>query len=192
LLALSVPTVARAHFTRRALIAAPPLAMLGLVAQRLTFAQDDGLVSRGDCTDEPALRDAIAYAAAKGVVLIAAAASNSSTLGYPAAYPQVIAVGAINQNNSIANFALSNASQVAVFAPGDEIYGLANFGSHIWMSGNSMAAAFVSAEAALLMSNGKCKAACVRAALTGRVKAVSPDQNGRGRIDAYEAVRAVQ
>ncbi|MCC6705009.1 MAG: hypothetical protein IT334_09035 [Thermomicrobiales bacterium] len=53
---MSVPTVARAHFTRRALIAAPPLAMLGLVAQRLTFAQDDGLVSRGDCTDEPALR----------------------------------------------------------------------------------------------------------------------------------------
>lgn len=166
------------------------------VAQGIRYAVDQGAqiinLSLSGPTDEPALRDAIAYAAAKGVVLIAAAASNSSTLGYPAAYPQVIAVGAINQNNSIANFALSNASQVAVFAPGDEIYGLANFGSHVWMSGNSMAAAFVSAEAALLMSNGKCKAACVRAALTGRVKAVSPDQPGRGRIDAYEAVRAVQ
>ena len=166
------------------------------VAKGIRYAADQGAqiinLSLSGQSDEPALRDAIAYAAAKGVVLIAAAASNSSSLGYPAAYPQVIAVGAINQNNTIANFALANAGQVAVFAPGDEIYGIANLGSKVWMSGNSMAAAFVSAEAALLMSNGKCKAACVRAALTGRVQPVSPNQPERGRIDAYKAVLAVQ
>lgn len=46
----------RRRFTRRALIAAPPLATLGLFAQRLAFAQNSGTVSRGDCLDEPALR----------------------------------------------------------------------------------------------------------------------------------------
>lgn len=166
------------------------------VAKGIRYAADQGahiinLSLSGD-TDDPALRDAVSYAASKGVVLIAAAASNSSNLGYPAAYPQVIAVGAINQSNTVPNFALANASQVAVFAPGDEIYGVSNLGARVWMSGNSMAAAFVSAEAALLMSNGKCQAACVRATLTSRVNPVSPSQGSRGRIDAYQAVLAVQ
>lgn len=166
------------------------------VAKGIRYAADRGAqiinLSLSGQSDDAVLRDAISYAANKGVVLIAAAASNSSSLGYPAAYPQVISVGAIDQNNAIAKFALANAGQVNVFAPGDEIYGIANLGSKVWMSGNSMAAAFVSAEAALLMSNGKCKAACVRATLTGRVQPVSPNQSGRGRIDAYKAVLAVQ
>ena len=168
----------------------------GAVAKGIRYAADQGAqiinLSLSGQSDEPALRDAITYAANKGIVLIAAAASNSSSVGYPAAYPQVISVGAITQNNTIAQFALANAGQVAIFAPGEEIYGIANLGSKVWMSGNSMAAAFVSAGAALLMSNGKCKAACVRATLTGRVRPVAPDQAGRGRMDAYEAVRAVQ
>lgn len=166
------------------------------VAKGIRYAADRGAqiinLSLSGQSDEPVLRDAITYAANKGVVLIAAAASNSSSVGYPAAYPQVISVGAITQNNTIAQFALANAGQVAVFAPGEEIYGIANLGSKVWMSGNSMAAAFVSAGAALLMSNDKCKAACVRATLTGRVQPVSPDQAGRGRMDAYQAVLAVQ
>lgn len=166
------------------------------VAKGIRYAADRGVqiinLSLSGQSDDAVLREAITYAANKGVVLIAAAASNSSSLGYPAAYPQVIAVGAIDQNNTIAKFALANASQVDVFAPGDEIYGIGNLGARVWMSGNSMAAAFVSAEAALLMSGGKCQAACVRAALTGRVQAVSPTQPGRGRIDAYAAVRTVQ
>ena len=166
------------------------------VAKGIRYAADRGAqiinLSLSGQSDDAVLRDAITYAANKGVILIAAAASNSSSLGYPAAYPQVISVGAIDHNNAIAKFTLANAGQVNVFAPGDEIYGIANLGSKVWMSGNSMAAAFVSAEAALLMSNGKCKAACVRAALTGRVQPVSPNQPGRGRIDAYQAVLAVQ
>lgn len=71
------------------------------------------------------------------------------------------------------DFALGNAGLIDVFAPGADIYGPAR---DVWMSGNSMATAFVSAEAALLMQGGRCNAACVAASLTSRVNPVVPDQ----------------
>jgi subtilisin family serine protease len=166
-----------------------------IVAKGIRYAADRGAhiinLSLSGPTDEPVLREAIQYASDKGVLIVAAAASNSSTLGYPAAYPSVIAVGSINQANTISTFTRANAAAIAVFAPGEEIYGLSNLGYGVWMTGNSMATAFVAAEAALLFQPDRCTAACVRATLTSQVNPITPAQNERGRIDAYRALQTL-
>lgn len=166
-----------------------------IVARGIRYAADRGAhiinLSLSGPTDEPVLSEAIRYASDKGVLLVAAAASNSSTLGYPAAYPSVIAVGSINQENTISTFTRANAAAITVFAPGEEIYGLSNLGYGVWMTGNSMATAFVAAEAALLFQPDRCTAACVRAALTSQVNPITPAQNERGRIDAYRALQTL-
>jgi subtilisin family serine protease len=166
-----------------------------IVARGIRYAADRGAhiinLSLSGPTDEPILRDAIQYASDKGVLIVAAAASNSTTLGYPAAYPSVISVGSINQANTISTFTRTNAAAIAVFAPGEEIYGLSNLGYGVWMTGNSMATAFVAAEAALLLQPNRCTAACVRATLTSQVNPITPAQNERGRIDAYRALQTL-
>jgi len=163
-----------------------------IVAKGIRYAADRGVqiinLSLSSDLDDARVREAIAYAAGKGIVIVAAALSSSNQIGYPAGYPQTLAVGAIDLNNQIPTFALGNAAQIDLFAPGVDIYGPAMFGNDVWMSGNSMATAFVSAEAALLMEGGRCNAACVRTLLTSRVNPVVPDQGGRGRMDAYLAL----
>lgn len=52
----SSPSSLRSVLNRRALLAMPPLAGIGLIAQRMTSAQSPQLETRGDCLDEPALR----------------------------------------------------------------------------------------------------------------------------------------
>jgi subtilisin family serine protease len=163
-----------------------------MVAKGIRYAADRGAniinLSLSSDLDDAAVRDAITYAAGKGIVIVAAALSSDSQVGFPAGYAPVISVGAIDRNNTIPDFVLGNAGQIDVFAPGAEIYGPALFGRNVWMSGNSMATAFVSAEAALLMQGGRCNAACVNTILTSRVNPVVPDQAGRGRVDAYQAL----
>lgn len=162
------------------------------VAKGIRYAADRGVqiinLSLSSDLDDARVRDAIAYAAGKGIVIVAAALSSSTQIGYPAGYPQTIAVGAIDLNNTIPTFARGNAAMIDVFAPGVDIYGPSMLGNDVWMSGNSMATAFVSAEAALLMEGGRCNAACVQTLLTSRVNPVVPDQGGRGRVDAYLAL----
>lgn len=163
-----------------------------VVAKGIRYAADRGVqiinLSLSSDLDDARVRDAIAYAAGKGIVIVAAALSSSNEIGYPAGYPQTIAVGAIDLNNTIPAFARGNATLIDVFAPGVDIYGPSMLGNDVWMSGNSMATAFVSAEAALLMEGGRCNAACVQTLLTSRVNPVVPDQGTRGRMDAYLAL----
>lgn len=166
-----------------------------IVARGIRYAADRGAhiinLSLSGPTDEPILREAIQYASDKGVLIVAAAASNSTAVGYPAAYPSVISVGSINQANTISTFTRANAAAITVFAPGEEIYGLSNLGYGVWMTGNSMATAFVSAESALLFQPNRCTAACVRTLLTSQVNSITPTQNERGRIDAYRALQTL-
>ena len=163
-----------------------------MVAKGIRYAADRGAniinLSLSSDTDDATVRAAIDYAAGKGIVIIAAALSNNSQIGFPASYVPVISVGAIDRTNTIPNFVLANAAQIDVFAPGAEIYGPALLGRNVWMSGNSMATAFVSAEAALLMAGGRCNLACVNSLLTSRVNPIVPAQGSRGRVDAYQAL----
>jgi Subtilase family len=68
-------------------------------------------------------QSAVKYALAKGAVLVAPAGDNeaiSDQVNYPAAYPGVIAVGAVTRDDSIASFS-SRHSYVSLTAPGVDL-----------------------------------------------------------------------
>ena len=119
--------------------------------------------------DDPVLGDAVSNAAANNVVVVAAAGNScnafcttsTDNVGYPARYPDVIAVGAIcgttvttycSSADSIALFS-SRGPDVEVAAPGDYIY--STYGSgYAYLSGTSMASPHVAGLAALVVACG--------------------------------------
>jgi serine protease len=72
--------------------------------------------SRGSQTEQRAIE----AAAQAGIVMVAAAGNDGGAVGYPAAYPQVIAVGAVDKSGTIARFS-NRGAQLALAAPGVNI-----------------------------------------------------------------------
>jgi subtilisin family serine protease len=130
------------------------LGPLSIVAKGIVWATDHGAqvinLSLGITSDSPTLQDAINYASGHGVVLVAAAGNDTTTanLRYPAQYPNVIAVGAVDSGNN--RTASSNyGPELDLVAPGQLIYSTIT-GSYGYLSGTSMAAPYVSGLAAVL------------------------------------------
>ncbi len=124
------------------------------VAAGITWAADHGAqvvnLSLGGTSDSTVLRDAVNYAYAKGVVLVAASGNSSSNFVlYPARYPHVIAVSATDQSNAHAGFS-NYGPEVAVAAPGVSIYSTRLGAGYAYLSGTSMSTPFVSGLAAIL------------------------------------------
>ncbi|MFD1738001.1 S8 family serine peptidase [Bacillus salitolerans] len=94
--------------------------------------------------------DALKEAFEAGIVLVSSAGNEPSGIpSYPAAYPFVIGVGAIDQNLALANF--SNFGKwVDVVAPGVDILAPDATGRYVYASGTSFSAPIVSAVAGLL------------------------------------------
>ena len=96
-------------------------------------------------------RDVVDYAMARGCILVAASGNNGAETRYwPAAYPEVIAVGAVNAGGRPAAFS-TRGPHVALCAPGERIL-TADLSGYQYATGTSFAAPFVSATAALLVS----------------------------------------
>ncbi len=88
----------------------------------------------------------------QGVVAVAAAGNESSSAySYPAAYTHVIAVGATDQADYMADFS-NFGGWVDVFAPGVDIRSTTNNGGYGNMSGTSMACPVTAGAAALVKS----------------------------------------
>jgi hypothetical protein len=147
---------------------------------------------------DPRLRDALAKANARKIVLIAAAGNagpNSPPL-YPAADPNVIAVTATNSDDAL--FAGANrGSYIAVAAPGVDIFAPAPDGAYQFTTGTSVAAAEVSGVAALLIErNPSLTPAEVRKILMDTAKDLGPkgrDRDfGAGLVNALKALTAVR
>lgn len=132
-------------------------------AAGIIWAADHGAkiinMSFGGYDDVPVEHDAINYASTKGCVLVAASGNdNSDAPFYPAAYEQVIAVGASNeygQRCTASDWGEGGSNYgpyLDVVAPGNFILGTWNDGSYTFSSGTSAAAPFVSGIAALVWS----------------------------------------
>jgi serine protease len=129
------------------------------VAKGIIWAADHGarvinLSLGGGMSD--GLRQAIQYANSKRAVVIAAGGNNAQAGNapmYPAAYPETIAVAAVDSNLSHSAFS-NTGDYLDVSAPGEYITSL--WGSsptaYAAASGTSMATPFASAEAALIIA----------------------------------------
>jgi len=107
-------------------------------------------MSFGSSADVQALHDAISEAYVDGVVLVAASGNEGSqTPDYPSAYPEVIAVGAVDSNDQPPSW--SNRG-VEVSAPGVGIFSTYPDDVYTTMSGTSMAAPHVSGVVALIQA----------------------------------------
>ncbi|MGE7435245.1 S8 family serine peptidase [Kitasatospora sp. NPDC001175] len=156
-------------------------------------------MSIGGSSEDPAVPDAVAYAASHDVLIIASAGNSGVTpVEYPAKTPGILAVGATDQNHTI--WAKSNyGPEVLLSAPGARVVGAGscNGGQYCIGDGTSGAAAYVSAAAALVrakfpnltagqVANRLVKSAYVPASLQG---AKLPDPHyGYGIIRPYEAL----
>ncbi len=160
------------------------------VAAAIIYAADQGAqiinLSLGNTAHSEILQDAIDYAVARDIVLVAAAGnSGDETIYYPAAYPQVISVAALEQDYRQASFATFNPA-VELAAPGVNIISTGLDGSYSRSSGSSLAAAHVSGAAALLHSNFA-NPADLRIAL--QYSARDLGDNGRDDIFGYGLIQ---
>lgn len=126
------------------------------VAQGIIWATDNGAkvinLSLGNYAEANFLHDAIKYAYDHDVVIVAASGNdNTEQPGYPAAYPEVFAVGATDANKSKASFS-NYGDYIDVAAPGVNIASTYPHNQYAALSGTSMASPHVTALAALIRS----------------------------------------
>jgi Subtilase family len=146
---------------------------------------------------DPELALALAAAAKKGVVLVAAAgnAGPKSPPLYPAADPNVIAVAATDADDKLFVHS-SRGRYIAVAAPGVDIIAPAPGSTYQITTGTSVAAAQVSGIVALLLeAKPGLTPPAVRKALLATARDLGPkgrdDQFGAGLADAYGALQSL-
>jgi len=93
--------------------------------------------------------DALDYAAAKGLVMVAASGNMAGVVAWPGRHPGVIAVGATTHTDARASFS-NTGPEVEMAAPGQMILSLHQNGGYACNSGTSMASPHVAAAAAML------------------------------------------
>jgi|YNPBryantNP2012_1023418.scaffolds.fasta_scaffold00234_12 serine protease len=154
------------------------------VAEGILWAVDHGAqiinMSLGEPDPSEAIRDAVAYAAERQVMLIAAAGNDaqdglSAPVRYPAAFEQVVAVSALDATGSLAWYS-NTGPEIDIAAPGGDTssdtdrdgnpdgilqetfrqglgFSWGAFGwGYVYLQGTSMAAAHVTGVAALVQA----------------------------------------
>jgi hypothetical protein len=109
-------------------------------------------ISLGSEGDSPLMRDAVAYAQARGAVIVASAGNEGATrLSYPAAYAGVVSVGAVDANANAMLFS-NHAPQLQLAAPGYGVNAAWTGGEYVGFSGTSASAPLVSGAIAAVVS----------------------------------------
>lgn len=141
------------------------------------------------------LEDAIEKAYKSGILIIAAAGNagqapeDESTIEYPAAFDNVISVGATNKYNNMSDFS-STGTELDVVAPGDQILTDGAFGGVSVDNGTSISAAQVTGVAAVLWGKHPDKSnEFIKSLLVGSAnkEAVNSEDCGEGLVDYKEA-----
>lgn len=97
------------------------------------------------------LHQKIKEAAQRGIIIVAAAGNDSGAVNYPAKYPEIIAVGAIDERGNLADFS-SHGPEISVVAPGVNIYSTYLNNQFAVLRGTSQASPFIAGICALLLS----------------------------------------
>jgi serine protease len=182
------------------------------IADGIRWAVDHGArvlnLSLGGPFPSPALHHAVQYARAHGAVVVCSAGNTGTPqVGYPAAFPEAVAVSATRFDGALAPYS-SYGPEVDVAAPGGDksvdqngdglpdgvlqntiVRGDPTRSSYEWFQGTSMAAPHVAGVAALLFSAGLQTPDEVEAAIyAGADPASPPERYGHGRLDARGAL----
>lgn len=146
---------------------------------------------------DPAMERVVAEAARRNVILVAAAGNGGpkAAPAYPAAYPQVIAVTAHDKADKLYVHA-NRGDYITVAAPGVDILVPTLKGSHMFMSGTSMASAYVSGIIALMLERSPHlmpdRATTLLTETAGDLGKPGRDNEfGAGRVDAHAALESL-
>lgn len=128
------------------------------LASGIRWAADHGATvisaSLGSAYGSQTLHDAVTYALGKGALVVAASGNGNTSVQYPAAYPEVIAVGATDKADVRADYS-NTGPELDLAAPGGSASAgiwstvIGGYGTKI---GTSMAAPHVAGAAALVRS----------------------------------------
>lgn len=165
------------------------------VAAGIRYAADHGAkvinLSLGSPDYSYTLAEAVRYAYNLGAVIVAASGNSGSSVNYPAAFDEVIAVGALDSNDKLAYFSCRG-PEIDLTAPGVSILSTIP-GSYGKMSGTSMASPVAAGCASLVLASGRgySPAQVKQALVDGAVDlgATGFDNDyGYGKINAYASL----
>ena len=166
------------------------------VANGIIYATNNGAdiinLSLGGSGGNSTLASAVQYANSNGVLVIAASGNaGASSLYYPAAYSEAMAVGATNSSDNRAYYS-NYGNGLSVVAPGSSIYSTVP-NSYAYKSGTSMATPHVAGLAAIIWSLDPALAHTevqdiIESTVDDKGSAGYDIYYGYGRVNAYKAL----
>lgn len=170
------------------------------LAAGIHWAADNGArvinMSLGGEEDSRVLREAIDYAAARGIVMVAASGNerqSGNPVTYPAAYPNVIAVGATGNTDVITGFS-NTGDYLDLAAPGVGLWTTLPGGSYGPPNGTSFSSSYVAGAAAMVLTQrpdlGWADVGCVlKASADDKGPPGKDPEYGWGRLNVFRAVQ---
>jgi len=164
------------------------------IADAITWSADQGAdvinlsLGGGGYTDT--MKNAVSYAYDNGSLPVAAAGNDyGSSVSYPAAYSECVAVSALDENETLASYS-NKGSEVELAAPGSNVLSTVPFGDYQELSGTSMATPVVSGVAGLALSSWDLTVPDLRSHLKNTAVDIGlpAEEQGSGRVDADNAV----